>query len=120
MITLQAIPNTNQVVISNETMSVTVVDGHSANNKPERQLPGSSLVTILSNMLRYTSLEHTVKDPTQDWSYKPTGDSSIDLYEDNYNSIYLERDDNVDDSIELVIVDEGTFSNLRCIFGLTL
>ena len=120
MITLQAIPDANQVVVSNEDMKVIVVDGRSANFKAESQLPGSTLLIILCNLLRETSVAHTVVGKDQDWPYTPTGSDTIDIFsfEEEGNTCYLEINDDTEESIELFIV-EGNISILRSIFGMS-
>jgi hypothetical protein len=101
-------------------MKVIIVDGHSANFKPESQLPGGTLITIIGNLLRETSAEYTVVGKDQDWPYTPTGSDTIDIFsfEEDGNPCYLEINDDTEESIELFII-AGSISILRSIFYLS-
>lgn len=106
----------HNVVFSAGDLEVEVTDAFTADRKSEHRLPGSTLLTVIENILGKTSSTWEMTGSTQEWPRKGDGEAEIDIceFEDDPKRISFSLlDDDLSDryNVDLVLV-RGTSDDL--------
>jgi hypothetical protein len=107
------------VIFLNDNKQVVVTDTLTCHYHTGSRLPGSTLLSIIDNILRMSKTPFILKGNTQEWSYTPNGSYNLETYYDGQSTILLtlDEDETGNYTLELLIV-EGTYEDFVEILAL--